>query len=348
MKKHIKFPSIERFENFAKTIKHSISYKDKDEEGNPIYHENIIYPTLYPVLVEKVHGTNAAVCYNKEDGLWVQSKNNIVTPEKDNYGCAKWVEDKKDIWIDLIKNIANTYSLNLSTITLTIYFEFAGKSIQQKSCVPQLEKSAFIFPFFRITDNQDTDKWMLVKVEKEGVLQRLNTLNYAIYNIIEFSSESTVLDLNDIKSYNELLEEKVKTIEKHSSIGTELSQKDAIGEGLVGYIYQNNGELLMFKAKGEAHTKTKKKQSKYSKELLNKLTQIAEQLTPVWRLEQAVNEVTSNPIIQNMGNIIKWVVQDIEKEEQHTLNENNITIKDISSFVSKITANWYKEYLKDL
>jgi hypothetical protein len=49
------------------------------------------------IITEKIDGTNAQI-YVHDDGLTIQagSRNRYITPEKDNYGFARWVENNKE------------------------------------------------------------------------------------------------------------------------------------------------------------------------------------------------------------------------------------------------------------
>lgn len=44
------------------------------------------------VITEKIDGTNAAVGITEDGAVYAQSRNRIITPDKDNFGFAKWVE----------------------------------------------------------------------------------------------------------------------------------------------------------------------------------------------------------------------------------------------------------------
>lgn len=49
------------------------------------------------VVTEKIDGSNAAVCIS-EDGsdIWAQSRKRIITPDDDNFGFARWVEENRE------------------------------------------------------------------------------------------------------------------------------------------------------------------------------------------------------------------------------------------------------------
>lgn len=54
-------------------------------------------------LTEKIDGTNACIIIQENSAgkldAWAQSRTRIITPENDNYGFAKWVEDNKELLI---------------------------------------------------------------------------------------------------------------------------------------------------------------------------------------------------------------------------------------------------------
>ncbi len=48
------------------------------------------------VVTEKIDGTNAQVIITEDGEIAAASRTRIITPENDNYGFAKWVQDNKD------------------------------------------------------------------------------------------------------------------------------------------------------------------------------------------------------------------------------------------------------------
>jgi hypothetical protein len=46
-------------------------------------------------FTEKIDGTNACIVINPDGSYFCQSRTRIITPEDDNYGFAKWVEDNE-------------------------------------------------------------------------------------------------------------------------------------------------------------------------------------------------------------------------------------------------------------
>jgi hypothetical protein len=48
------------------------------------------------VITEKIDGTNAAVVISHEGIISAQSRSKVITPDDDNYGFARWVEDNAE------------------------------------------------------------------------------------------------------------------------------------------------------------------------------------------------------------------------------------------------------------
>ena len=43
------------------------------------------------VVTEKIDGTNSCVIVTEDGEVLAQSRNQFITPDKDNYGFARWV-----------------------------------------------------------------------------------------------------------------------------------------------------------------------------------------------------------------------------------------------------------------
>ena len=58
----------------------------------------------YIVITEKIDGTNASIFINEAcDDLLAASRSGWITPDKDNYGFAKWVEANREALLKLGK-----------------------------------------------------------------------------------------------------------------------------------------------------------------------------------------------------------------------------------------------------
>lgn len=61
-------------------------------------------PRLFrPIVVtEKIDGTNAAVIVTEDGQVGAQSRKRIITPESDNFGFARWVQENSEQLVELL------------------------------------------------------------------------------------------------------------------------------------------------------------------------------------------------------------------------------------------------------
>ena len=88
--KHIRYPEIEQFRNAIHKVTCAARHTGVDAGGDPIYDHTKVLPTLTYEGTVKLHGTNAAICFNiAEHELWFQSWGVRSYPEKDDAGFVQ-------------------------------------------------------------------------------------------------------------------------------------------------------------------------------------------------------------------------------------------------------------------
>jgi len=349
MKRTIKMPSIDQFRNTVHTILHTARYIGTDEDDVAQFDKNIKLPVINAIGTEKIHGTNASVCYSEPDGFWVQSKKNIITPQKDNASCAFYAEQNKEQWIEIINSLADEYEINLAENIITVYYEWCGAGIQKRTAVDGLEKRAMIFRHFKVspleTGTETPAMWLETKVQEKWI----DDTEKDIFNINNFKTYEFEIDFNNpLMIQNTFIETVEKNIEPSSPVGESFGIKDNIGEGLViSFMFRDN--LYMFKVKGDKHSKSKVKKLKpVDTAKLQKIQDIAHKVTPAWRLEQMyeeANDIINNgtPKMENMRKYLDLVKADILKEDSDIIADAGLTPKDIFGDVSRISALHFKE-----
>ena len=344
MKRFINFGSIKHFRNIITDITHMTRYEGKD---GIIYNNNTL-PVLQVTGSEKIHGTNAAVCYSDVDGFWVQGKDNIITPEHDNAGCAFVAENKKDVWIHLIKELAKLHNIDLNKNIISVYYEWCGGNIQKKSAVSGLNKMAIIFAHFKVSpsDNStDTNAYWL------DTSKDIIAIEHGIRNIKEFPMYELDIDFEKAAEAMDKMSNLVEILEVNSPVGQKLGKEFNIGEGIVFTVLYKD-VLLRWKVKGEAHHKTKVKTlTPVDNEVEQLKINIAQQVTPAWRLEQIwinifgfENEKAELSML-SIGLFLKALMNDIIKEESDILVLNGLFPKDISNKINTIGRIWFQEQL---
>jgi hypothetical protein len=345
MKKAIRMQSIKQFRNAIYNITKAARFDGFDENEEPIYNLNIL-PILKAQGTVKLHGTNASVCYNAEDGLWVQSKKNIITPEKDNAGFAFFVESKRLSFIELCQIAFTNSAIDHNNNTATIYGEWAGTGIQKNVGISQVEKSFYIFgikisPF----DDEQDSYWVdshLFDLSKEK----------HIYHIKDFETFEVEIDYNTPLLSNNKMVAMVDNVEKECPVARQLGFF-GIGEGIVFETSYKN-KIYRWKMKGEKHAgKSKvKKAQKVDDKKLQAIIDVVEKVTPEWRLEQMYQETfdTLNGgkgDIKKTGDYLRLVIKDILKEDIDIISGAGLTPKDINSSIARKSKRWLMKKLDE-
>lgn len=315
-----KYPSTPQFRNVVKEVREHCDY------------HNIPYPTLEFEGTVKLHGTNAAVGYNYHDKvMWCQSRNNIITPEKDNAGFANWVEDNKTAF-DLIFQYLDSPEDN----EVIIYGEWCGGNIQKGVAITGLPKMFVIFAI------KIDDVWADMSCfDCLGFC--VDILNEAgIYFIDQFDCFSISIDFNKPEESLNKLTKITQQVEESCPVG-EVFNKEGVGEGVVwkGWLVNKH---LMFKVKGEKHSVTKvKKLVQVDPEIVESINKFVDYAVTENRLQQGLDEVGLSQ--DKIGAFIGWVNKDVYKEEQDVLECNNLTMKQVAKNMSNKARTWYLDKL---
>lgn len=368
MKRFIKYNSIIDFPGTIKNVTHHARYQGFDEATQTaIYDHMTPLPKITATATEKIHGTNAAVCFSNVDDFWVQSRKNIITPEKDNAGCAQAAIQQKEAWMEIIMSLAYEHQINLNTHIISVFYEWAGGNIQKNSACSGMDKRAIIFQHFKVSplephigeDGNETPEsafWLETKAldalcEGEIGVGYLDRPFSDIYNIMNFPTWEFEIDFNQPKMIqNDLLKTVLEEVEPASPLGKTMGKCENIGEGIVcTFTYKD--VLYKFKVKGEKHANSKVKTLKpvdNAKEQAK--IDLAKKITPAWRLEQMYAEVfdTLNGGFgdkRRTGDFMKALSGDVIKEELDKINESGFEVKEIMPLVNKIGKTWFFEEL---
>lgn len=333
------FPSIEQFRHVIQKVKNSTQYIGKDEETQkPIYDYNKELPTIEFIGTTKIHGTNFCIGFNPVDNeFWFQSRNNIITPIKDNLGSARFAYDRLDCFKDIVNKIENPNNENI-----WIYGEFAGKGIQDGVSVSEVEK------FFTIFKIKVGNIWL-----SDDFINGLdNYTEHRIFNSLFFGHKTIQIDFNKPElSQNKLIEMTLE-IEQECPVGKAFGIS-GIGEGLVfsavGSEY--NSSEYWFKSKGEKHSVTKvKKLVEVDVEKIENISKFVDSVLTENRMLQGFQYlIESNKELseKSTGDFIRWCHNDIVKEETDRMIVSNITEKDLGKYISNIAKKWFFNKLNE-
>jgi hypothetical protein len=342
--KMIKFPSIEQFRTIVKNVKDFTAYEGKDAEGNTVYNYSKEQPKITFKGTVKLHGTNAGVTCDLATGeFYAQSRENIITPEKDNAGFATFVYANKEYFSTIFEAIAIDSEISEDNY-LSVYGEWAGKGIQKGVGISEIDKSFFIFGA-KVTPKDEEKKAYWVDHTVLMTIPRQDRF----YVIEEFETFSIEIDFNDPQRVQNDLIELTMKVEEECPVAKAF-EIAGIGEGIVWSAELTPGEVVRFKVKGEKHSTSKvKKLASVDVEKLNSIRDFVDYAVTENRLNQGIEQVfttkSESPDVTRTGEFVKWVTSDIAKEELDTLVENGLEFKDVMGQCSKKAASWFKTYL---
>jgi hypothetical protein len=119
-----------------------------------------------------------------------------------------------------------------------------------------------------------------------------------------------------------------------------------VGEGIV-WSCEYKGVVHRFKVKGEKHSSSKVKTlASVDVEKINSIKEFVEYAVSESRFNQGLEKTFPNnePVdVKKMGALMKWIVDDIIKEEMDTMVSNKLEPKDVGKYVSaKVREMFFK------
>lgn len=352
--KHISFPSIEQYRNVVHNVIYNATYVGKDQNGNVVHDSTRPLPTLTFQGTVKCHGTNAAVAVDAGGNMWCQSRENIITVEKDNAGFAMFVQAHKPVFERLLHHAIATADGLKSDETILIFGEFAGGNIQKNVALTQLPKTFIVFGIAHVDANNQR-RWF-TDLEITEVMFENTILN--VFHIYQFPHYTIDIDFNRPHDVQNVLSDMTLDVERECPVGKQLGataeKGSTTGEGIVWRCinegYRDSG--YWFKVKGAAHSaKTKVKTlAQVDVQRIDSINELGATLTPIWRLEQMFQQTFDtlnggNPDIKGTGLFIKNVMSDVLKEEIDTIAASGFTTKEITGPISRIARDYLMDQL---
>lgn len=328
MIQHISFPKIRQFRDTIKYVSSRCEYNQ------------IPLPKFNFEGTIKIHGTNAGVGYNPKTGkLWCQSREQIITPEKDNSGFALFVEQRKGYFTKVLSEL----SVASETDDIVVVFgEFAGASIQKGVAVSCVEKFFCAFDVYFAKDNENKRSTFCHDWFDNQELRIFNSYMFPVYDI--------EIDFNDVNASLARLEQLTNDVEQNCPVG-EFFGVDGVGEGVVWKSTNPEWELS-FKVKGEKHSTSRKLKSgatvvETSPETLASIDEFVRYSVTENRLIQGIQRVFTErgeiPDIKHTGDFLRWVVYDILSEECDVLVASGLTPKQVSGSISHHARKWFHD-----
>lgn len=355
MIKMIKWPSIEQYRNVVKNVQHKAAYMGLDNEGNPMFDKRRVSPTLNFEGTVKLHGTNASVAMTGTE-LWVQSRENIITPEKDNAGFAMFVKSNEESFVDLLATAWSIFGVKRGDDTIVVFGEWCGGNIQTSVALNQLPKMFVIFGI-AVVDTEGQKQYLTRQQVidtcdggREYVSrphQQSQELSSGIYSIFDMPVYKMLIDFENPHESQNILNELTEKVGDECPWAKQFG-KSGIGEGIVWRCadtgYEDSG--YWFKVKDERHSKSKVKVlATVDVERINSIKELAERLAHNGRLEQMAQ--TTFDLLnggeydqKRIGDLIKAVMSDIAKEDLDIIAASGFNMKEVSGPIAKIVRDF--------
>ena len=344
MIKMSKFPKIGQYRQVVKEIQMMSAFTGVDDLGNALYDNTLPKPILKFKGTVKLHGTNAGVGHNPTDGLWVQSRSNVITPLSDNAGFATFVMSKEALFNDMIENVRYTERGNIGDNDgVVIFGEWAGGGIQKGVAITGIEKSFFIFDV-KVVPEDGSESYYIES-------DYLKDTDNRIYNIEDYLSYHIEIDFNRPDLAQAKMIEITDTVEKLCPVGKAFGI-EGVGEGVV-WTTTYKGAKLRFKVKGEKHAgKSKVKTlNPVDSEKIGRIHELVNEIVSVDRMAQqlalACDTINGGTIDRKfLGDYIRMVISDTMEEEMDLILESGFEPKDINKYISELARKYWFEQEK--
>ena len=337
MEKHIKFPSIEQFKTVIKKVSHQARYAGKAEDGSIIYDNTKRLPVLAFEGTVKLHGTNAAIVSFEDGETQYQSRERVLSVGSDNSAFMFNMLQRKEAIQTLIDFIKKETGSN----NIAIYGEWCGEGIQSGVGISKLPKMFVIFGVRKQVHDEDERQWVNVNFTD---LKSLNDVN--IYHVNQFPTFNISIDFETPALSQNKLIEFVETVEAECPVAKHFGVSGT-GEGIVWKCVEEGyrGSDFWFKTKGEKHSVSKVKTLvPVDDEKVKSIREFVDNVVTEARLEQGISylkEMNKELDQTSTGDFLRWIVNDILKEEIDTMTASGIEPKYVNGQISKKARTWY-------
>lgn len=274
----------------------------------------------------KLHGTNMGV-HRTLDGEFIpQSRGTTLVEVRDHYGFANFVEKN----IEYIKPLFKDY---IEGEDVVLFGEWVGGSIQKKVALKDCPKHWVLL-------------YALVDGQYEELALDMQDNEHGIYNLNQIPSYEVTVDFRNPAAASDVISDLTLAVEEECPWAKHMFGVSGIGEGIVWHPkHQPHWDFAWFKTKGVKHDSVQKgRKIRIEDNQLESKMELAELVLPEWRLEQGITHLRESnlPIDStSTGPYIKWISQDVLKEEMETITESGFDWKGVQSVIISAARDYY-------
>jgi hypothetical protein len=340
------YNDIEQFRNIVRQVKDSATYVRTEEDGTVIRNPNAELPTLEFFGSVKLHGCNAGIRYDSNE-ITTLSRNNELSIEKDNYGFASFVNNNINTIVHLFRQLH--FMIPFKPEKIIIYGEWAGPGIQSGVAISQLEDKKFFIFDVKVIRGEEV-YWL-----KHTLINSLQTefIHPRIKFIYDYQMYSSLIDFNNPDHSVNTMVKWVEEVEQECPVAKQFGVS-SIGEGIVFFheiktSHENLVQKIRYKVKGKKHSVSKVKTlAAVDPEKLNSISEFVEYAVTENRLNQMIEHLKRDGIEVNdkaTGTFLKYLNNDIIKEELDVLAESGLEFKDVVKSVATVGRKFFLGYI---
>lgn len=352
---HYGYPSITEYRTLIRNIIDHVQYVGRDpiNTSKAIYDRTIPLPKIELSGTVKLHGTNGGIILTNEDEYYSVSREQVLSPTCDNNGFFMYSHKVQSHVKPLLQKVLDD---NPDALAVCLYGEWCGENIQRKVALVNLPKMFVVFgikvikaPIHKNTHHHSV--WL-----NTSLLNQFENQDLSLYDIHSFETYKLTIDLanpreaqNDLITFTSKVEAECPVTKELFARGLSLNvNENKTGEGIVWTSYIN-GEVFNMKVKGERHSSTKVKVlAPVDPIKLANSKAFIEYACTENRLDQGIEVLIRNNITIDKSAIapyIKWMMDDIVKEELDTLAESNLSVKDVAGGINNKARVYLLAYM---
>lgn len=346
----LQYPSTDQFRHIITSVKKASS--------------NQKLPVLKFLGTLKLHGSNAAIGYQKESGHWFQSRNKIIIPGEDFKGFAMSMDPVADELLTecilLSPAIREQYEQGRKIV---IFGEWCGGTIQKNIAIYGLPKMFVIFKVQVCDESAITEEFPVETDENE---QQIATSKFwlhpkdwsnikwhekCIYNIYDFQTYEIDIDFGSPEISQNKLIEITEAVQDQCPVGTYFN-RTGVGEGVVWTEWEKSSGDFTFKVKGEKHSVSQiATLASVDTEKFINIQNFIDYACTENRMLQGIDYLHEQQLtieMKNIGTFIRWIVGDIVKEEKDTMEASDINSKDVGRMARNRVLPWFQMQIASL
>lgn len=350
---HYGYPSIAEYRTLIRNVTDNIQYVGRNEQNKGIYDRTIPLPKIELIGTVKLHGSNGGIILTNEDEYYAVSREQILSSTCDNHGFFMYSHKVQNHVKPLLQKVLDD---NPDALAVCLYGEWCGENLQRKVALVNLPKMFVVFgikvikaPIHKAEHHHSV--WL-----DTSLLNQFENQALSLYDIHSFETYKLTIDLSNPREAQNALIAFTSKVEAECPVAKELFARglslnvndNKTGEGIV-WTSCINGQVFNMKVKGEKHSSTKVKILVPVDPIkLANSKAFVEYACTENRLDQGIEVLIRNGITIDKSAIapyIKWMMDDIVKEELDTLAESNLTVRDVASGINNKARAYLLAYM---